>query len=205
MTGEQYEELDDVDDVRPVYAVPAWVRQLGVLKPELLRPVHRTWVDLIESFFSRPFVKQWMREKHTRFGLDTGKKLRLMLELSTRRVMAKGSDKRLTEVYRVMQHAFDGEMAKLGMELVETRGGLRYVVNGHSHFASMTPLGHIDGRASCYFNSGTWRTVHQIGTHAEGRPTFMPMHAMTYIVFFPDGDPMNRNFEWWTGAMVSRG
>jgi len=205
MTGEQYEDLDDVDDVRPVYAVPAWVRQLGVLKPQLLRPVHRTWVELIESFFSRPFVKQWMREKHTRFGLDTGKKLRLMLELSTRRIMVKGSDKRLTEIYKVMQHAFDGKMARLGVELVEERKGLRYVVNGHSHFASMVPLGNVGGRPSVYFNTGTWRSVHQIGHGIGGRPTFLPYDAMSYLVFFPDGDELGRDYEWWTGAMVSAG
>ena len=27
-------------------------------------------------------------------------------------------------------------------------------------------------------------------------------HAMSYLVFFPTDDPMGRDFEWWTGAMV---
>jgi hypothetical protein len=28
---------------------------------------------------------------------------------------------------------------------------------------------------------------------------------MTYLVFFPDGDKLGRDFEWWTGTLVSRG
>ncbi len=77
-------------------------------------------------------------------------------------------------------------------------------MNGHSHFPSMTPLGHVDAGEAVYFNSGTWRTVHQIGTHTSGRPTFLPYDAMSYIVFFGDDDPLGREFEWWTGAMVGR-
>jgi UDP-2,3-diacylglucosamine pyrophosphatase LpxH len=207
MTGEEHPELDDVDDVRPVYAVPAWVRQLGVLDRRLMRPVHDTWVQLIETFFSKPFVKGWLREKHQRFHLDTGKKLRLLLELSTKRIVAKGSDKRMTELYRVMQHAFDGKMAQMGARLLAERAaskGLSYVVNGHSHFASMLPLGSVDGRTAVYFNTGTWRAVHQIGHGLGGRPTFLPFDAMSYLVFFPSGDPLGRDYEWWTGAMVAR-
>ena len=27
---------------------------------------------------------------------------------------------------------------------------------------------------------------------------------MSYLVFFPTDDPMRRDFEWWTGALVAR-
>ena len=82
--------------------------------------------------------------------------------------------------------------------------GLRYVVNGHSHFSSMIPLGSVGGKPACYFNPGTWRTVHQMGRSLEGRPTFLPYESMSYLVFFPSDDPLERDYEWWTGAMVSR-
>jgi UDP-2,3-diacylglucosamine pyrophosphatase LpxH len=203
MLGEHVEVLEDIDDVRPVYAVPAWVRQLGVLHPKLMRPVQQTWVELVESFLSKPFVRQWMRGQHKTLGLDSGKKLRLLLELSTRKLVAKGSDRRLTEAYKVMQHAFDGKMARHAATEIEKRPGMRYVVNGHSHFATMSPLGNVAGRPAVYFNTGTWRTVHQIGHDVGGRPTFLPYDAMSYLVFFPTGDPLGRDFEWWTGAMVS--
>lgn len=201
------ELLDDIDDVRPIYAVPAWVRQLGVIDRGLLKPVGQSWAALVEDFLSKPFVKQWMRSRRAteqkRLGFDTGQKLKLLLELSTKRVVAKGSDQRLTKLYRMLQHGFDGKMAQHGIEALRARRGLRYVVNGHSHFASMVPLGNLDGRPAVYFNTGTWRTVHQIGNLTGGRPSFLPFDAMSYLVFFPTGDPLGRNFEWWTGAMVA--
>lgn len=200
-------ELDDIDDVRPIYAVPAWVRQLGEHRPGILRPLGQTWAQLVEEFLSNWFVREWMRsQSRTLLSFDPGKQLRLMLELSTGRIMGKTQDKRLTQLYRLFQHAFDGRFARRAAErLQEPRcRGLRYVVNGHSHFPSMQPLGHIDGRPACYFNTGTWRTVHQIGTELEGRPSFLPYDAMSYLVFFPTSDPMGRDYEWWTGAMVAR-
>jgi len=203
LTGGEHPELDDIDDVRPVYAVPAWVRQLGVVQPELLKPVHHAWVEVVESFLGEDFVRRWMRRRRRRFGLDTGKKLRLLLELSTKRVIAKGSDKRLTEAYRVMQHAFDGKMAQLAAQKLTEQTGLRYVVNGHSHFSAMRPIGTIEGAPAVYFNTGTWRSVHQIGHGIGGRPSFLPYDAMSYLVFFPDGDELGRDFEWWNGALVS--
>ena len=204
ITGEAHPMLDDIDDVRPVYAVPAWVRHIGTVQPELLRPIHEAWVGVVESFLSEDFVRHWMKRKHRRFGLDTGKKLRLLLEMSTKRLIAKGSDKRLTEAYRMMQHAFDGKMAELAGRRITHQRRLRYVVNGHSHFAAMRPIGTVDGKPAVYFNTGTWRSVHQIGHGVGGRPTFLPYDAMSYLVFFPENDPLGRDFEWWNGALVAR-
>ena len=76
--------------------------------------------------------------------------------------------------------------------------------NGHSHVASMQPLGRIDGKPAVYFNTGTWRAAHQIGHDLGGRPSFLPYDAMSYLVFFPDGDKLGREYEWWTGASVAR-
>ena len=207
--GDEHGELlDDIDDVRPIYAVPAWVRSLGVIDRSLMGPVTQTWAQLVEEFLSKPFVKRWMRERRRaeqkRLGFDTGQKLRVLLELSTKRVVAKGSDQRMTKVYRMLQHGFDGKMAQRAAVELGDRRGLRFAVNGHSHFASMVPLGTVGGQRSAYFNTGTWRTVHQIGNVADGRPSFLPYDAMSYLVFFPDKDPLGRDYEWWTGAMVSR-
>ncbi len=200
--------LDDIDDVRPIYAVPAWVRSLGLVDRRLLKPVSATWQRLVEEFLSRSFVREWMRERRSieqkRFGFDTGQKLRLLLELSTKKVVVRGSDKRMTKIYKTFQHGFDGKMANHAVGELGRRERLRYVVNGHSHFASMVPLGRVHGREAAYFNTGTWRTVHQIGNVASGRPSFLPYDAMSYLVFFPDGDELGRDYEWWTGAMVPR-
>lgn len=203
LLGERHEELEDIDDVRPIYAVPAWVRRQGAIRRDLLKPIGQTWSGIVEEFLSAPFVRRWMRSQHKRLGFDAGKKLRLLLELSTRKVMARAHDARLTQLYKVFQHAFDGKMARYAAGELSKRKGLRYVVNGHSHFSSMVPLGTLDGKPAVYFNTGTWRTVHQIGYGVGGRPSFLPYDAMSYLVFFPSGDPLGRDYEWWTGAMVS--
>jgi hypothetical protein len=112
----------------------------------------------------------------------------------------------LTKLYRLFQQAFDGKMAqRAAKQLVSReRQQLRYVVNGHSHFSSMVPLGSIGGTPAVYFNTGTWRTLHQIGHDLGGRPSFLAFDAMSYLVFFPSGDSMGRDYEWWTGACVAR-
>jgi len=204
LVDESHPELDDIDDVRPVYAVPAWVRQLGVLRPELIRPVNDTWCQLVETFLSKPFVQQWTRSQRRGFAFDAGKRLRLLLELSTRRIVARGSDRRLTDLYKLLQHGFDGKMAAFAAQRLGERRGLRFVVNGHSHFANMVPLGNVGGRPAVYFNTGTWRSVHQLGHGVGGRPTFLAYDAMSYLVFFPSGDRLGRDFEWWNGALVAR-
>lgn len=204
--GFALDELEDIDDVRPIYAVPAWVRQLAVQNKEMLPPMWKSWTRAVDQFFAIHFVQDWLKAHKTWFGLDAGRKLKLLLELSTGRIMAKTHDKRLTGLYRLFQHNFDGTLAKKAVSLLddEDNRGLRYVVNGHSHFPSMVPLGLLGGQRAVYFNTGTWRTVHQIAHHIGGRPSFLPYDAMTYLVFFPDGDKIGRDFEWWTGVMVAQ-
>jgi UDP-2,3-diacylglucosamine pyrophosphatase LpxH len=203
VTGQSHPELDDIDDVRPIYAVPAWVRHFGMFHPDLLSTVQRTWTDLVDGFLSGGFVNQWLKDTHRPFRLDTALKLKILFGLSTKRIVAKGSDRRLTELYKVMQHSFDGKMAGQACAQLEKRSHVQYVVNGHSHFANMKPLGNHNGKPAVYFNTGTWRSVHQIGHGIGGRPTFLPYDAMSYLVFFPSGDSLGRDYEWWTGAMVA--
>jgi UDP-2,3-diacylglucosamine pyrophosphatase LpxH len=206
MVGEDHpgvDEVDDIDDVRPVYAVPAWVRQQSAVRKELLKPMSEVWSEVVDEFLANDFVRDWLGRQRKTFSLDLGKKLRLLLELSRNKVIAHGSDERLTQLYRFIQHSFDGKMSALAATELQRRRGLRYVVNGHSHFPSMQPLGRIDGKPAVYFNTGTWRAVHQIGHDIGGRPSFLAYDAMTYVVFFPTGDPLGRDYEWWTGAMVA--
>ncbi|MBA3394240.1 MAG: hypothetical protein H0T89_16450 [Deltaproteobacteria bacterium] len=197
------DQIDDIDDVRPVYAVPAWVRQQSIARRELLRPMGQVWGEVVEEFLDNDFVKRWLGKQHKMFSLDLGKKLRLLLELSRNKLIAHGSDERLTQLYRFFQQSFDGKMSGLAATELQRRRGLRFVVNGHSHFPSMQPLGTIDGKPAVYFNTGTWRAVHQIGHDLRGRPSFLAYDAMSYLVFFPSDDPLHRDYEWWTGALVA--
>ncbi len=203
--GHDLPHLDDIDDVRPLYAVPAWIRQIGVGERHIMRPVAKVWKELVEEFLEIDHVRDWMKAQRPVAGLAVGSQFERLLHLSTTRIMARASDKRLSRMFGLFQSTFDGKFQERAIYKLQNRDykGLRYVLNGHSHFSSMTPLGTVDGKPTCYFNTGTWRMVHRIGTHASGRPTFMPMQSMSYVVFFPDGDPLGRDYEWWQGAMVA--
>jgi UDP-2,3-diacylglucosamine pyrophosphatase LpxH len=161
------------------------------------------WSEVVDEFLANDFVKRWLTTQRKTFSLDLGKKLRLLLELSRNKLIAHGSDEKLTQLYRFIQHSFDGKMSTVAAGELGRRRGLRYVVNGHSHFPSMQPLGTIDGKPAVYFNTGTWRAVHQIGHDLGGRPSFLRYDAMSYLVFFPSDDKLGRDYEWWTGALVA--
>ena len=200
--GEPLPELDEIDDVRPIYAVPSWVRHFGARRG-MMRVVGKTWTELVEEFLENPFVKDWMHG-HSGKGFNPARQLQLLLQLSTGRIMRKTSDHRLARVFTHLQQFFDGRFAQHGADLLQTKEnkGLRYVINGHSHFASMVPLGLLDGQPACYFNTGSWRTVHQMGRLLRGRPAFLKYESMSYVVFFPDPDAMGRDYEWWNGVLV---
>jgi UDP-2,3-diacylglucosamine pyrophosphatase LpxH len=193
--------LDEIDDVRPVLAVPSWVHGLaeegsGDLKPVVVR----VWRELVEEFLDNPFVRDWMREHHGRYKLDFAQRVRLLLALSAR---AKPRDEpRLTALYYLLMRIVDARFARTAVKRLEEREhrGLRYVVNGHTHFAGMRPLGLVNGQAACYFNTGTWRTLHQLGNVARGRPAFLAYDAAAYLVFYAPEDGSDRAFEFWQGA-----
>ncbi|MCO4763088.1 MAG: hypothetical protein KC502_16340 [Myxococcales bacterium] len=199
--GEPLPELDEIDDVRPIYAVPAWVRHYGARRG-MMKTVATTWKELVDEFQENPFVREWMRGNAGGFG--PARQLNTLLQLSTGRIMRRTSDHRLAQLFTHLQTYFDGRFASHAADLLmqDEHAGLRYVINGHSHFASMVPLGLLRGQPACYFNTGSWRTVHQMGRLLKGRPAFLKYESMSYVVFFPDPDEMGRDYEWWNGVLV---
>ncbi|MSQ83823.1 MAG: hypothetical protein EXR77_13210 [Myxococcales bacterium] len=172
--------------------------------------VGSAWRQVVEQFLDGPFLSEWVRHQEALGPRGAGaeaQKLRLLLYLSTSRLMRRTSDHRLVAAYTHLQQFFDGRFARHAAELLQSKPfkGLRYVVNGHSHYASMVPLGMVANKPATYFNTGSWRSVHQMGRLFEGRPAFLKYEAMSYLVFFPDNDVLKRDFEWWTGAMVPVG
>jgi UDP-2,3-diacylglucosamine pyrophosphatase LpxH len=193
--------LDEIDDVRPILAVPGWVRTVARCEPrQLARVVAVVWRDLVDEFLANGWVMDWMREHHRPYKLDFAQRVRLLLALSAK---AKPRDEpRLTQAYYLLMKILDVRFARTAVKALEAREhrGLRFVVNGHTHFAGMTPLGLVNGRAAVYFNTGTWRQLHHLGNVARGRPAFLAYDAAAYLVFFDEDDPLGRTFEWWQGA-----
>jgi UDP-2,3-diacylglucosamine pyrophosphatase LpxH len=193
--------LDEIDDVRPVLAVPGWVRTVARCEPQHLSQVLFTvWKDLVEEFLANPWVVDWMKEHHRALKLDFAQRVKLLLALSAK---AKPRDEpRLTQAYYLLMKILDARFARTAVKALEAKEhrGLRFVVNGHTHFAAMTPLGMVNGQPAAYFNTGTWRQLHHLGNVARGRPAFLAYDAAAYLVFFDEDDPLGRTFEWWQGA-----
>jgi UDP-2,3-diacylglucosamine pyrophosphatase LpxH len=193
--------LDAIDDVRPILAVPSWVHGLAEQRPRDLKPVVvGVWRELVEEFLANPHVRTWMKEHHEPLKLDFAQRVRLLLAISAR---AKPRDEpRLTALYYLLMRIVDARFAATAVRRLEEHEhrGLQYVVNGHTHFAGMRPLGLVNGKPACYFNTGTWRTLHQLGNVARGRPAFFAYDAASYLVFYEADDPLGRKFEWWQVA-----
>jgi UDP-2,3-diacylglucosamine pyrophosphatase LpxH len=191
----------DIDDVRPILAVPGWVRTVAVgERRDLARVVGGVWRDLVDAFLANPWVRDWMKDHHQRLKLDFAQRVKLLLALSAR---AKPRDEpRLTQLYYLLMKLLDARFARNAIRALEQREhrSLRFVVNGHTHFAAMTPLGLVNGQAAVYFNTGTWRQLRHLGNVARGRPAFLAYDAAAYLVFFDQDDPLGRTFEWWQGA-----
>ncbi len=196
--------LDDIDDVRPIFAVPSWVASLTDRQQRGVgREVAKAWRLLVEEFLDNAAVTQWFKDHHKAFRWDLAGKMKALLALS-----AKGfrlQDPKFAEAYKVMFGLFDTRFAEQGWRALSDRSdeGLQFVVNGHTHFAGMRPLGLVGGRPACYFNTGTWRTVHQMGRVADAEEAFVAYDAMSYLVFFDGADPMGRTFEWWQGVAAT--
>ena len=193
--------LDDIDDVRPILAVPGWVRSVAQEEKKFLaKVVGRVWRDLVEEFLENGWVRDWMKDHHRPLKLDFAQRVKLLLAMSAR---ARPRDEpRLTELYYLLMKLLDARFARAALKALEQREhrGLRFVVNGHTHFAGMTPLGLVNGKPAVYFNTGTWRHLHQLGNVAHGHPAFLAYDAAAYLLFFDRGDPLGRTFEWWQGA-----
>lgn len=201
--GIDHPHLDDIDDVRPVVAVPTWVRSLADAQARgVRRQMSEVWGGLVEEFLENKHVRLWFKENHRLFKFDFASKMKLMLTLSAKRGLH--DESRFSQLHDVLFRMLDTKFSATAAHALEKKEnkGLRYVVNGHTHFATLVPLGRINGERACYFNLGTWRTVHQLGS--EGEPAFQPYDAMGYLAFFDKGDPLGRELEWWNGAAVAR-
>ncbi len=198
--------LDDIDDVRPILAVPTWVHTLARdQKKGASQHISKVWASLVTEFLDNPSVKQWFKSNHRRFRFDFAAKMKLLLSLSARRGVE--YEPKLMSTHDLLFRVLDVKFARAAYEALgrKENKGLHYVVNGHTHFGAMTPLGIVNGLRGAYFNLGTWRTVHQLGNVDKSATGFLSYDAMGYLAFFPLEDPLRREFEWWQGAVHTRG
>ena len=199
--------LRELDNVRPLLAIPIWINALlqktGVGRREV-KKVKGIWDDLVDDFLRLDFV----RDRDSFFNpFDSVDQLEIALKFSRgislatagglaawwNEQMGVGSDDAYT--HAVKERAFKNRSA-------------RYIVYGHTHDHEIVPLDvTFQGNRrldQMYFNSGTWRRVHRLAkVHPDDRE-FMAYDVMTYLSFFKGDERKGRPFACWSGALGER-
>lgn len=193
--------LREIDNVRPLLAIPNWIQ--GVLRrstlPESARKqVMEVWDGQVDAFLEVPFVRSldvWGWDKvdtlEVALRLSSGLSLRLLSALSDR------LDK-LTHGESLAQHALREESL--------LRGEADFVAYGHTHAPETVALDLVPTNAGVreqmYFNTGTWRRVHQRAIRQPQALEFASFHVMTFVLFYVDGERGGRRYETWTGQLA---
>jgi UDP-2,3-diacylglucosamine pyrophosphatase LpxH len=192
--------LREIDNVRPLLAIPSWIQ--GVLRRSTLdKPakdkVMEVWERLVDEFLDLPFVRAldiW--------GFDKVDKLEIGLRITgglSLRLLTIASETLNSLTWRdsLAKHALK-EDALL-------RGDADYVAYGHTHSPEIISLDLVpfgaNVREQVYFNTGTWRRVHQRCIREPGSFEFGSFHVMTYVSFFRSGERGGRRYEAWTGQL----
>jgi hypothetical protein len=198
--------LNEIDNVRPMLAVPAWID--GLLRrtcpdPQQAKGVKEIWDRLADDFLKLQFV----RDRDKRYKWDD-----LVDRLERALKFSKGAS--LQSLSRLLTRWTEFPTGKeepfyknaVGERAFKNRTA-RYIVYGHTHSHEVVPLDACyTGQGlfnQMYLNAGTWRRVHKLARWNPKEEEFMGYDMMTYLVFFKDDERGGRKFESWSGTLGS--
>jgi len=187
--------LREIDNVRPLIVIPAWIDSLlrRTCDEEQSRSVKDIWNGLAKDFLRLPFVVQ--HKSALKFGLKVSTGLSIAA-LSCGLLWLKGK-LGIGAEKPFYQNAYN--------ERAYRDGTARFIVYGHTHHHEIVVLKAANPRAGLafdevYINSGTWRAVHEMAATGE---EFAGYKVMTYLVFYQADERVGRGFESWSGALGS--
>ncbi len=195
--------LREIDNIRPLLLIPVWID--GLLErccpqPSVRKEVKRIWDSLADDFLDHSFV----RERDTWCPVDIVDGLQKALKFSRRLSVgwaswiaqwmanSRGVDTSSFSHHALTEQDFRNRRAK-------------HIVYGHTHRAEVVPLdaSYADGYVlhQVYFNSGTWRRVHEQTQFAPREHEFIAADTLSYLAFFKDDERSGRPYETWTGTL----
>ncbi len=196
--------LRELDNVRPLAAVPVWIdallRENSVSGMQAER-VKGTWNDLVDDFLNLEFIRERDSFINPFDSVD-------MLESALRftRDIPLGAASALGAWWNDRANS-TGESyhAHAARETAVEDLEARYVVYGHTHHHEIVPLDALTrhGRRfeQVYFNAGTWRRVHRLARASRSGRAFVAYDVMTYLAFFKEDERKGRPFACWSGAL----
>ena len=196
--------LRELDNVRPLAAVPVWIdallRENSVSRMQAER-VKGTWNDLVDDFLNLDFIRERDSFINPFDSVD-------MLEFALRftRDIPLGAASALGAWWEDRTNG-TGESyhTHAAREKAVEDQEARYVIYGHTHHHEIVPLDALtrDGRRfeQVYFNAGTWRRVHRLAQASLSGRSFVAYDVMTYLAFFKGDERKGRPFACWSGAL----
>ena len=201
--------LREIDNVRPLTLIPLWIQGLLQRTCSSLKvrdQVKNVWNDVVDRFLRMKFVRE--HDRWFRFDpvdmLQAGLKISQWLSIAQihkfimRPLNAVGSQE-------ISPERLHGEAMREG-NFINHRA--RNVVYGHTHVAEVVPLDVTsvsgDLLEKMYFNSGTWRRVHQLAKLKPTQCEFVASEVMTYLAFFQEHERAGRHYEAWSGTLGHR-
>lgn len=196
--------LRELDNVRPLIAIPIWIDTLlkknNVGRRDVKR-VERIWDVLVDNFLNLDFVRcrdsfwnPWDSVDKLQIGLKFSKGIALSTagDLAAWWNERRGIGDKSYYTHAVKEKAFKNRSA-------------RYLVYGHTHSHEIVPLDvSFQGEQrfdQIYFNAGTWRRVHRLAQADPDDREFIAYDVMTYLCFFKGDERKGRPFACWSGAL----
>jgi UDP-2,3-diacylglucosamine pyrophosphatase LpxH len=195
-------QLKELDNVRPMLDIPAWIQGVCNGFPGVEDKVHEIWNDLLDKFFKLVFIKE-----HDRWGPDMVDFLQMALRLTTGLPFEKIQEILGQYVVRHFYKKADDYRSFANNEAALRTNQVSYVVYGHTHYVEQVPLDRVsipqDGvLEKVYFNSGTWRKVFEHTAFDADSFEFIGWHVMTFLVFYLEQEKeKNRNYEMWSASL----
>jgi UDP-2,3-diacylglucosamine pyrophosphatase LpxH len=195
--------LREIDNVRPLMIVPVWISGLlrRTCSDAMAKKIKSVWDSLVDQFLDVSFVQ----EHHSVAQLfDDVSKLEWALKFSKGVSLANLSN--MVEWCKTRLGIREGAFYPNAFAESEFKNrSARYVVYGHTHHYEIVPLDTVKVATGLmeqiYFNSGTWRAVHELAQLHPTQQEFVGYHVMTYVAFFKDDERKGRRFECWSGAL----
>jgi len=192
-------ELREIDNIRPLIDIPLWIHGAcrRAKSPETEKQVKEVWNSLVDAFLKNKFVK-----KHDKpWRMDVVDALQLGLKISKLFSLKDMVNLPLKKFYKkrgdYVSKAFHEEYVRRNMA--------EFVVYGHTHHHQVVPLDQVSVPGEIlqktYFNTGTWRKVHQNTLFDEENQEFLSRDVMTFIAFYLEEERQDRRFEVWNGAL----
>jgi hypothetical protein len=166
----------------------------GLLKRTCNQPqaarIKQIWDGMVDDFLNIDFVKKHDSPFNPWDEVD---KMQVLLKTSrvlNFNVLAKYAP-------RVADFLAGRSEGYLEHALAENLAAAKYVVYGHTHHSEMVTM----EADKYFFNTGTWRAVHELAKKQEKDQVFGTFHVMTYVAIYRADERGGKPFESWSGAL----